>query len=134
MDETTQAGAGHRHKSVFPAPIYRETVLKPIFENAKRYFLAPLIEIDCAHTLMLARQQIMPRQEAASVLRALETLDRSEICNAEYDGSFEDLYFLLAKVLILFANVPGQPHHSTFACKPSERVELCCNWEFMDTL
>jgi argininosuccinate lyase len=112
MDETTQAGAGLTHKSVFPAAIYRETVLKPIFENAKRYFLAPLIEIDYAHTLMLARRQIMPRHEAASVLRALETLDRSEIFHAEYDGSFEDLYFLLEKVLIAScgAEIAGKTH------------------------
>jgi argininosuccinate lyase len=49
-----------KHKSVFPAPVYLETVLKPIFEDAKRYFFEPLIQIEHAHTLMLARQQIMP--------------------------------------------------------------------------
>jgi argininosuccinate lyase len=112
MDDVTQARADLTHKSEFPARIYRETVLKPIFENAKRYFLGPLIEIEHAHTLMLARRQIMPRHEAASVLRALETLDRSEICNAEYDGSFEDLYFLLEKVLIAScgSEIAGKTH------------------------
>ncbi|QNI37374.1 argininosuccinate lyase [Edaphobacter albus] len=81
----------------FPAPIYRDTVLAPVFADAKRYFLEPLLEIEYAHTLMLARQGIMPDQEAASCIRALDALDREEIRSAEYDGSFEDLFFYLEK-------------------------------------
>ena len=30
-------------KSVFPAPIYRETGLSQVFADAERYFLGPLI-------------------------------------------------------------------------------------------
>ena len=52
-------------RPAFPAPVYRDTVLAPIFADAKKYFLAPLIEIEYAHTLMLARQRIMPEAEAA---------------------------------------------------------------------
>lgn len=81
----------------FPAPIYRDTVLAPVFADAKQYFLEPLLEIEYAHTLMLARQGIMPAQEAASCIRALDQLDREEIRRAEYDGSFEDLFFYLEK-------------------------------------
>ena len=44
----------------FPAPIYRDTVLAQVFADAKKYFLAPLLEIEYAHTLMLARQGLMP--------------------------------------------------------------------------
>jgi argininosuccinate lyase len=84
-------------KSTFPAPIYRDTVLAPVFADAKRYFLEPLLEIEYAHTLMLARQGIMPEKEAALCLRALDELDRDEVRAAEYDGSFEDLFFYLEK-------------------------------------
>ena len=101
-----------KHKSVFPAPVYLETVLKPIFEDAKRYFFGPLTQIEYAHTLMLARQQIMPLNEAAIALRALDALDRNEVRNTEYDGSFEDLFFLLEKVLTAGcgAEIAGKLH------------------------
>ncbi len=83
----------------FPAPVYRDTVLAPVFVDAKRYFLGPLLEIEYAHTLMLARQGIMPAGEAAQCLRALDALDRGEIERAEYDGTFEDLFFYIEKKL-----------------------------------
>ena len=73
-------------------------MLKPVFDDAKRYLFNPLIEIEYAHTLMLARQQIMPLNEAAVCLRALDALDHSEVRNTQYDGSFEDLFFLFEKV------------------------------------
>jgi argininosuccinate lyase len=85
--------------TTFPAPIYRDTVLAPVFADAKRYFLEPLLEIEYAHTLMLAHQKIMPREEAALCLRALDGLNVAEIRAAEYDGSFEDLFFYLEKKL-----------------------------------
>lgn len=96
----------------FPAPIYRDTVLAPVFADAKRYFLEPLLEIEYAHTLMLARQGIMPAQEAASCIRALDQLDREEIRRAEYDGSFEDLFFYLEKKFAAAcgAEVAGKMH------------------------
>jgi len=86
-----------KSKSVFPAPVYRDTVLTQVFADAKRYFLDPLLDIEYAHTLMLARQRIMPEGEAAQCLRALDALDRDEIRAAEYDGSFEDLFFFLER-------------------------------------
>jgi argininosuccinate lyase len=98
--------------SVFPAPIYLKTVLKPVFDDAKRYLFNPLIEIQYVHTLMLARQQIMPLNEAAICLRALDALDHGEVRNAEYDGSFEDLFFLFEKVLdsACGAEIAGKMH------------------------
>ncbi len=66
-------------KTKFPAPIYRDTVLAPVFADAKRFFLEPLLEIEYAHTLMLARQGIMPENEAAACIRAVEALDRAEV-------------------------------------------------------
>ena len=77
--------------SAFPAPIYRETVLEQVFADAKRYFLEPLLEIEYAHILMLGRQQIVPSEEVAICIRALDTLDLTVLRNAPYNGSFEDL-------------------------------------------
>jgi argininosuccinate lyase len=100
------------NRSVFPAPIYLKTVLKQVFDDAKQYLFKPLVEIEYAHTLMLARQQILPVNEAAICLRALDSLDHNEVLNAEYDGSFEDLFFLLEKVLASAcgAEIAGKMH------------------------
>ncbi|HEX7159525.1 MAG TPA: argininosuccinate lyase [Edaphobacter sp.] len=118
MEKTSKGGPasaapGHpNNNSAFPAPVYRDTVLAPLFADAKRYFLGPLIEIEYAHTLMLARQGIMPEAEAALCIRALDALNLSEIRAAEYDGTFEDLFFYLEKKLAekCGAEIAGKMH------------------------
>ncbi len=101
-----------RAVSQFPALVYRETVLEPVFAEAKRMLLQPLIEVECAHTLMLARQGIVPLAEAAQGLRALARLDLEAIRTTPYDGSFEDLFFLLEQQLAAAcgAAVAGKMH------------------------
>jgi argininosuccinate lyase len=86
-------------QSKFPAPIYRDTVLAQIFEDAKRLFLEPLLAIQYAHTLMLAKQGMLTGAEAAKCLHALDTLDLDAMRHATYDGSFEDLFFLMEQLL-----------------------------------
>jgi argininosuccinate lyase len=83
----------------FPAPVYAETVLGPNFEDARRYFLDALIEIHYAHTRMLAHQGIVTKEEEATLLRALDRLDRGEIARARYDGTCEDLFFFVENML-----------------------------------
>src|ERR1700730_8520709 len=99
-------------RSAFPAPTYRKTVLEPVFTDAKRYFLSPLLEIEYAHTLMLARQHIMPSDEAAICIRALDAFDYSEVRDAKYDGTFEDLFFLVERMLASAggAEIAGKMH------------------------
>ena len=101
-----------RAASRFPAAIYRETVLEPVFAEAKRMLLQPLIEVEGAHTLMLARQGILPVKEAAQCLRALAGLDLDAIHHTPYDGSFEDLFFLLEQRMAAAcgADVAGKMH------------------------
>jgi argininosuccinate lyase len=84
----------------FPAPVYRRTVLEQIFENAKIYFLKPLLAIECAHTLMLAKEKIIPEASAARCLRGLQQLDVEQIRYEPYDPDVEDLYFYIEKKLI----------------------------------
>jgi argininosuccinate lyase len=101
-----------KDRPAFPAPVYRDTVLAPVFADAKRYFLEPLLEIEYAHTLMLARQGIMPESEAAACLRALGQLNVEEIRSAQYDGTFEDLFFYIEKKLAVACGeeVAGKMH------------------------
>ena len=42
----------------FPAQNYKENVLADCFEDAKKYFLQPYIDVDYAHAVMLAEQKI----------------------------------------------------------------------------
>lgn len=78
-----------------PAPEYSAAVLAINFEDAQRYFCEALLQIHYAHTLMLARQKILTREEARICLRALDRLDRQELAKAAYDGRFEDFFFFV---------------------------------------
>jgi argininosuccinate lyase len=84
----------------FPAPVYAETVLAANFEDAKKYFLDALLEIHAAHTLMLARQGIIPKVDARLCLEAIARLERPAILAARYDGRCEDLFFHVQNLLI----------------------------------
>jgi argininosuccinate lyase len=106
------ANSSKDDRPAFPAPVYRDTVLAQVFADAKRYFLEPLIEIEYAHTLMLARQGIMPEADAAKCIEALDALDVAGIRSAEYDGSFEDLFFYVEQKLaaVCGSEVAGKMH------------------------
>lgn len=85
--------------SQFPAPIYRDTVLTQVFADAKRLFLPSMIEIDYAHLLMLAEQKIVSHETATACFHALDALDLDAIRATKYDGSVEDLFFLVENKL-----------------------------------
>ena len=83
----------------FPAPVYAETVLRPNFEDAKKYFLDALLDIHYAHTRMLARQGILSAEEESKLVAALDGLDRARIQAARYDGACEDLFYFIQGLL-----------------------------------
>ena len=85
--------------SSFPAPVYRDTVLRQVFADAQRFFLPSLIEIDLAHVLMLTEQSILSEEQGAQCLRAILQQDTAAILSAEYDGTVEDLFFLIERRL-----------------------------------
>ncbi len=84
-------------KEKFPAPSYTENVLTDCFEDAKQYFLNALLAVDYAHAVMLAEQEIISRDELKMLLAALRQLNLNEIRQAKYDGSYEDLFFLIQR-------------------------------------
>jgi argininosuccinate lyase len=81
----------------FPARIYKENVLADCFEDAKRYFLQAYIDVDFAHAVMLAEQKIITNDELKALLKSLRSLDLESIKRAEYDGTFEDLFYYLQR-------------------------------------
>lgn len=81
----------------FPAQNYKENVLSDCFADAKRYFLQAYLDVDFAHAAMLAEQGIISENELRELFKALVGLDLDSIRRAEYDGSFEDLFYYLQR-------------------------------------
>lgn len=79
----------------FPAQGYKDNVLADCFADAKEYFLDAYNQVDLAHAVMLAEQKIITDEELKLLLKALTTLDLDAIRAREYDGTFEDLFYLL---------------------------------------
>jgi argininosuccinate lyase len=82
------------------APEYVTYVLNENFEDAKELLLAPLMAIDYAHLVMLARQGIVPRADAHRIREALDSVSQDEVKLAKYDGTFEDLFFYVEQLVI----------------------------------
>ena len=78
---------------------YIRLVLSENFEDAKAMFVAPLLKIHYAHLAMLAERGIVPPAEARAIREALDTIDVSAIGRATYDGSCEDLFFYVNRLL-----------------------------------
>jgi argininosuccinate lyase len=79
----------------FPAQSYKDNVLSDCFRDAKAYFLEAYHQVDLAHAIMLEEQGIISAEELRDLLVALKGLDFEAIRAREYDGSFEDLFYLL---------------------------------------
>ena len=96
----------------FPAQIYKENVLADCFSDAKKYFLQAYHEVDFAHAVMLGEQKIITPGELKKILVTLRNLDHAAIRRAEYDGSFEDLFFYLQREITknCDADVAGKLH------------------------
>jgi hypothetical protein len=99
LKDTDKSASSAEPSERFPSPVYADTVLAVNFDDAKNYFLDALLDIEVTHTLMLARQGIMPEREARLCLEALGKLDRAAILAERYDGHCEDLFFYIEDAL-----------------------------------
>ncbi len=86
--------------SVFPDPVYKETVLAPLFDGAKDHHVEGFRAIDRAHLVMLAETGILDAAQAGEIANALDSID-AEIVPAAlvYTGEVEDFFFLIEKEL-----------------------------------
>lgn len=91
--------AGRAALETFPTPAYSANVLTDCFEDSKRLFLDAMIDVDYAHAVMLAEQEIITKKEASQILKALDSLDRTAIRGTCYDGTYEDLFFYLERLI-----------------------------------
>jgi argininosuccinate lyase len=82
------------------SPEYIACVLNTAFEDAKTLFLAPLMRIHYAHLVMLAERGIVPLAQARAIRDGLDAISISDIRKTEYDGSCEDLFFFVDRLLV----------------------------------
>jgi argininosuccinate lyase len=81
-------------------PEYVSHVLNDNFEDAKTLFLSPLMAIHYAHLVMLAERGIVSPADAHAVREALDAISVADIRRTPYDGSCEDLFFFVDRLLI----------------------------------
>ncbi|MBW6507309.1 MAG: argininosuccinate lyase [Rhodobacteraceae bacterium] len=80
----------------FPDPVYRETVLAPLFDAAKEHYAGPVRAINRAHLVMLAETGILPRNVAGALAGALAAIDAElDLPSITYTGVHEDYFFLV---------------------------------------
>jgi argininosuccinate lyase len=81
-------------------PDYVQVVLTQNFEDAKAQFLAPLMGIHYAHLVMLTERGIVAPDEAVAIRKALGSIALEDVRCAKYDGSCEDLFFYIERLIL----------------------------------
>src|SRR4051794_10825110 len=82
------------------APEYVTYVLNENFEDAKSLLLSPMMAINYAHLVMLEAQGIVPRDAAHALRVALDGVSQDAIREVQYDGSYEDLFFYVERLIV----------------------------------
>jgi argininosuccinate lyase len=93
-------------------PAYVSQVLNENFEDAKALFLSPLMAIHHAHLVMLADRGIVGAADARALRAALDAISLSDVRSTPYDGTYEDLFFYVDRLLVQACgeNVAGRLH------------------------
>lgn len=97
----------------FPAPVFKDTVLAPLFESAKATFVDAFRRVDRAHCVMLHETGILSTDQARMIARALADIERTlDLKTVTYTGEVEDLFFLIEHALKarLDADTAGRLH------------------------
>jgi len=82
------------------APEYVVHVLNENFEDAKVLFAGPLMAIHYAHLVMLASQRIVSAEDAHAIRVALDAVSAIDLRAARYDGTCEDFFFYVQRLII----------------------------------
>src|SRR6185369_7306511 len=105
-----------RYSNILPlmkfAPEYVTFVLNENFEDAKAQLLSPMMAINYAHLVMLADRGIVSAGDAHVLRQALDEVSQDAIRKVKYDGTYEDLFFYVERLVIQAAGdeVAGRLH------------------------
>jgi argininosuccinate lyase len=75
-------------------------VLDENFEDAKELLLSPLMAIHYAHLVMLTAQGIVSAKDGRALRDGLDGISQDEIRRVKYDGSYEDLFFYIERLVV----------------------------------
>jgi argininosuccinate lyase len=81
------------------APEYVSNVLNENFEDAKTLLFGPLLSIHYAHLVMLVERGIVTRADAQALRAALDTITEARVRDVRYDGTYEDLFFYIDRLI-----------------------------------
>ena len=81
------------------APEYVSIVLNENFEDAKELLLTPLMAINYAHLVMLTECGIVSRDDARVLRTALDGISLDTVREVTYDGTYEDLFFFIERLI-----------------------------------
>ena len=84
----------------FPHPTYAQHVLQPAYRDAADYLYEPMLAANRAHTVMLAQQAIISRENGRALLRALDQVAQEGLAALGYKPGIEDLFFRMEGRLI----------------------------------
>jgi len=122
--------------SKFPDPVYKETVLRPLFDGARNHHVDGFRRIDRAHLVMLAETGILDRAITARIAEALVAIDKEvDPATLVYTGEVEDFFFLIEKELKarLGVDIAGRLHtarsrndidHTLFKIGLKEKIDV----------
>ena len=93
-------------------PEFVGCVLEENFEDAKAFFLRPLLAIHYAHLVMLVERGIVSGTDGRAIAAALDAIPVAEIAETRYDGTYEDLFFYVDRLLVesVGEDVAGRLH------------------------
>ena len=97
----------------FPARVYKDTVLSPLFEGVKRHHWRYQMRINEASAVLLAECGLLEQEEARVILEALDDILRTlDLESLVYTGEYEDFFFYVESELIrrLGVEVAGKLH------------------------
>jgi argininosuccinate lyase len=81
------------------APEYVSNVLNENFEDAKTLLLTPLMGIHYAHLVMLTETGIISTADARTLRTALDDISLDAVRGEIYDGTYEDLFFFIERLV-----------------------------------
>lgn len=106
-------GPMNNDPALFPDPVYRDTVLSPLFDGVKEHFSEAMAAINQAHLIMLDTTGILNKSQVQAIAQALSHIDSQlNLPDLEYTGEYEDYFFLVEAQLNdrLGADLGGMLH------------------------
>lgn len=85
---------------------YQRHHLRPTYDHHVSYLFGPMVRASQAHVVMLTEQGLIPAERGARLLGGLRELAADTGTPPEYDGSFEDVYYLVEKRLAEACGIP----------------------------